>query len=311
MKKIIPLFLMLLLVALSSNANETASNDTTIIFNKKTITVADGNGQIKVTVSEIQTDTSSTPCKQLYEGIYSDEKSYEKWTVMEEIGIQIPFISNNKARHNHHKYDMKAHWAGLGWGFANIADADLNMTDIDGLAIKANESSEFFLNISEKILPIYRNNIGLTTGFGISWRKYRLDYNTHLVDLNGYTGVYDAPVGIKYDYSRLKVVYLNFPLLLEFQPSFGGNHKAFLSAGIVGGVNIYSSFKVKYKNSNGHTTRNVEDRGLNTSPLTLDYMAQAGYDNVSIYAKYSPFTIFQANKGPKVQAVSLGVLLGF
>jgi hypothetical protein len=55
----------------------------------------------------------------------------------------------------------------------------------------------------------------------------------------------------------------------------------------------------------------VESKGLNVAPITLDYMAQIGYGKWSVYAKYSPFGLFQAQKGPAVQAVSLGATLNF
>jgi hypothetical protein len=305
MKKYIAFILGTLLATYTMKAVEVAENDTIIRFKQKVVHLEDSVGQLKVKVF----DTDSVPYNKVYEGIFTDGKSYEKWTVAEEFGIQFPFL--NKIHKKKKNYNMEAHWAGIGWGFANISDAKYNLNDIDGVTLQSEKSNEFYLNLIEKIVPLYRNNIGLTTGFGMSWHNYFLDKNTHLVEANDVTGVAAAPEGIHYDYSRLRLFQLNVTLFLEWQPTIGANHKIFVSAGIVGGVNTMASYRVKYKNAEGKTIKSVEGKGYNVAPLTLDYMAQVGYGSWSVYAKYSPFSIFQSDKGPDIRAVSLGATLNF
>jgi hypothetical protein len=304
MKKFIPFLLGLFLVTPALFAYGEAQNDTTIQFNKKTIHIEDSIGQIKVKIY----DQNATPFEQLYEGIFTDGKSYEKWTVMEEIGIQLPFMPKSKS---HKKYSMEPHWAGIGWGFANISDQNYKFNNIDGVSLKSESSNEFFFNLIEKILPIYRNNLGLTTGLGFNWRNYFLDMNKHLSEVNDVTGVYDAPLGINYEYSRLRTFHITIPLLLEWQPTFGRNQKLFVSAGVIGGVNTFTSYKVKYTDTNDNTIRDVEGKGLNVAPVSLDFHGQIGYGAWNVYAKYSPFGIFQSQKGPEVRAVSIGAMLNF
>lgn len=246
--------------------------------------------------------------KPVYEGVFSDGKSYEKWTVLEEIGIQLPFISKTGIPKK--KYSMEAHWAGIGWGFLNVSDADLNLNNIGGLSLKSEASNEFYFNLIEKILPLYRNNIGLTTGLGFMWRNYFLDMNKRLVESNGVTSVEDAPAGVQYEYSRLRTFNITIPVLLEWQPALGNNHKLFVSAGVVGGINTFASYKVKYKDGS-NTIRRVEGKGMNVAPISLDFLGQIGYGSWSIYAKYAPFSLFQSEKGPDVRPVSLGLTLNF
>ena len=306
MKKII-LFMMALFVAFSiSEAAEQNQNDTTFHFNKKIIHVQDSIGQVKVKVFEA-TNKDSIPYKVVYEGQFAEEKTFEKWTVVEEIGLQIPFLGKSNERH---QGKMEPHWAGIGWGFANISNASFKINNIDGVSLKSGSSSEFFVNLIEKILPIYKNKLGITTGLGFNWRTYSLDYNTHFVNNNGLTDVNDAPVGVKYEYSKLKTAYITLPVLLEWQP--GGLHdNFFVSAGIICGVKTYSVSKIKFKNESGDMIKRVEDKGLNVSPLSLDYYAQIGYGSFNVFAKYSPFSIFESGKGPDVRAVSLGLVLDF
>ena len=304
MKKTILTSAFVLLTACLMRAEGMVPVDTTFQFNQKYIEIKEDSAQIKVKVFVKNEVNDTVQYKQLYEGIYSDEKTYEKWTVQEVIGFDIPFIRNKKKQHS---LRMEPHWNGVGLGFANIADRSLNMTNVDGVTVDAGSSHEWFINIGEKIVPVYRNKIGITTGIGMSWLNLRLDNNTRLIDVDGVTGVYPAPENVQL--SRLMITRINVPLLLEWQPA----KKAFVSAGVVGGVKTFSSFLVKYREVTGTGNRTVKekDRGLNTTPLYLDYMVQAGYDSFSIYAKYSPFSIFQTNKGPDVRAVSLGFILHF
>jgi len=260
-------------------------------------------------VFEKNASNDTVSYKQLFEGIYSDEKSYEKWTVQEAIGFDIPFLRKKKKKHP----QMTPHWNGIGIGFANITDKSFNMTEVNGISLDAGSSHEWFINVCGKTLPLYQNNIGITSGVGISWLNLRLDKNTHLANVNGVTGVYHAPDDIHYSLSRLMVTRINIPLLFEWQPTINGNHKAFLSAGVVGGVKIFSSYYIKYKDltTPGKKDQTDKDRGLNTRPLHIDCMVQAGYGHFGVYAKYSPISIFLSNKGPDVQAVSLGMILYF
>ena len=298
MKKTI-LTLSFTLLAVCVLKSEILPADTTIQYNRKYIEIKEGSENIEIKVFEKNESNDTIMYKQLYEGIYSDEKSYEKWTVQEAFGFDFPFIGKKKKRTSL----MRPHWDGVGLGFANISDKSLNMTEVNGMKINPGTSHEWFLNGGGKALPVYRNNLGIVSGFGISWLNLRMDKNTYLADVNGVTGVYDAPENINYSLSRLMLVRINVPLLLEWQPEINGKRKAFLSAGIVGGVKTFSSFLVKYKDPESKKTVKDKERGLNTRPLYLDYMVQAGYGNLGFYAKYSPFGIFQSNKGPDVRAV--------
>lgn len=95
------------------------------------------------------------------------------------------------------------------------------------------------------------HTFGFTSGFGLDWRNYHLEGNTHLLDNNGETTVFDAPDDINYTYSRLRTLHLTVPVLLEWQPTFGKNRNFFMTAGVVGGWNVMASYRVKYKNANG------------------------------------------------------------
>lgn len=307
MKKLFALALIAVLTTTMATANDlNVPADTTVRYNNKIIQIRDSVDQTKVMVF----DTNSTPYNKIYEGIFTDGKSSEKWTVAEELGFDWPILKKLTSKKRSHR-KMEAHWAGIGWGFANIADGDYVLNNIDGVSLKSELSNEFYFNMFEKILPIFNNNLGITSGLGVSWHNYFLDNNTHLLEKNNVTDVYPAPAGVTYESSRLRVFQINVPLFLEWQPTFGNNRKFFVTAGVVGGVNTAASYRIKYVDADNRKINTVESKGLNIAPLSLDYMAQIGYGAWSIYAKYSPFSMFQTNKGPNVRAVSLGATLNF
>ena len=304
MKKIIISTIVLFVSILNLHAIETNGADSIFLYKNKTVIVNDSAGKIVVKVR----DQDNKEYKQVYEGVFSDDKSFEKWTVMDEWGINLPILDKFKKKRNRY---MEAHWSGISWGFANFSNDAYAINNINGVSLKAEKSNELNLNIVEHILPIIGNSLGLTTGFGMTWRNYHLDLNQHLVEVNHIVEVQNAPVGINYTFSRFRTFGFTVPLLLEFQHKFGGHKLFFLSAGIVGNVNTFSSYRVKYEILGQGKINNVESKNLNINPLTFDYMAQIGYDDWSIFAKYSPISLFQSQKGPNVNAVSMGATLNF
>jgi len=307
MKKQIALFMGLLALIPSLLLAQSTVSDTTIRFRNKVVKIEDQNNEVKVKVYESQNGKDTVSYKQLYEGIFSEGKSFEKWTVMEDLGIQLPTFGKGKKDKN---YRMKAHYAGFGIGFANLIDDRTTSTYTKAIPIKVNETTEWFINFSEHIVPIYRNNLGITTGLGIGWHTYRLDNNQMLQSIGGVTQVIPFERG-EVEYSRLKITRLTVPVMLEWQ--FGNRRPNYfhLAAGAEAGIKTYSTYKVKYRDADGKTLKQITGRGLNTNPISLDLIAQGGMGNISIFAKYGLVKIFEDNRGPAVRPVSIGLLFHF
>ncbi len=302
-------------------------SDTTIRFRNKVVKIEDKNNEVKVKVFESPNGKDTVSYKQLYEGIFSEGKSFEKWTVMEELGIQLPTFGNKKNK----KYRMNPHYAGFGIGFANLIDDRTLSTYTNEIPLKVNETTEWFINFSERIIPIYRDYLGITTGMGIGWHTYRLDKNQMLQKVGDVTEVIPFTGG-EVEYSRLKITRLTIPVLLEWHvygeqfshsdqnelckknkhENVGRKPNYFhLLAGVEAGIKTYSTYKVKYRDADGRTVKQITGRGLNTNPLSLDLLVKGGFSNVSVFAKYGLIKIFEDNKGPAVRPVSLGLVLHF
>lgn len=290
-------------------ASAQEATDTTVRFNQKTVYINDSIGQLTVRVM----DENSNEYKKVYEGIFSDEQSYEQFNVMQEIGFHIPFVKKKHTKNKSYKCNyMTPHWAGFGFGFLTLADDNMNIGQTGDIPLNKGKSNEIILNVLEGILPIGGNVFGITSGFGLNWRNFHLDKNSHLLQQDAITKVYDAPAGITYRYSRLRTLHLTIPLLFEWQPRLGRNNRNFyVTAGVVGGWNVMATYRVKYDDATGKKVSILESRGLQTNPLTLDAMIQIGYGCIGFYAKYSPIGVFQKGKGPQVNAASLGCMINF
>jgi hypothetical protein len=305
MKKLVLLALMAMLALCNAYASDFEPKDTTVYFRDKVIQINDSIDQVSIKVST-RTENGEEPYQTVFEGLYSDRKSYERWSVVENLGIQIPFITKKSPAYKSRK--MEAHWAGYGLGFTALTDG-ISYNGVDGMDLILGKSAECNINIAEHILPMFFNTVGITTGIGFSSRNYYLDNSKILVSTNDVVSVFDnSPV--KYKYSRLKNWYLTVPLLLEFQPFNSNKDKPYIAIGVVGGVRLSTTFRSRYYTTSGSTIK-TKEQGMNVLPITYEYMAQAGTRNMSIYFKYSPISIFEAGKGPNVQHTSIGFMFDF
>jgi hypothetical protein len=303
-------FLLLLAITYSVAALATSSQvkDTTVHFNNKIIEIRDSVDQVNVKVLKTEIK-DTTAYKTVFEGLYSDNQSYERWSVVEELGIQIPFVNHiGKKKSPKHRYDMTSHVGGFGWGFITMTDGKA-LNNVNGVNLDLNRSYEFNYGLMEHITPIFFNYVGLSSGLGFSWRNYNLANKTYFKEENDLVGIATGAATSRYKYSRLSNWYLTVPLMLELQMFKSSKYKPYLAAGVIGDVRLVTTSKTKYVNSTGSTIH-TKQSGMNVLPISLDYVAQAGIGKVSIYAKYSPLDIFEADKGPAVQHASIGFVIG-
>ena len=292
------LIAILLAASFTINAQKQTVKDTTIIFNEKKIQVSDSADQVKVQVYKM--DTTVTMYKQIYEGIFTNEKSFERWTVSESIGINLPFSKNTggNSRMEIHSDDFR-----LGLVYLNNR---FDFGDDGGLMVMS--ANEFNYQPVLAIKRFEKQGMAFSTGIGMTWRNYHIGGNQNLVVNNGITSIGSAPEGIKYTYSRLRTFELNVPLMYEWQPkSMSG---FYLSTGVIFGVNVFTSYKVKYRNPDTNKkTKEVLGKQYQINPFSFSGLVQAGYKDIGVYFKYTPTSVFKKEKGPEVQTISVGLSL--
>ena len=285
----------ILTASLTVNAQTQTVKDTTVFFNQKKILVTDSTDQVEVQVYKMDT----TEYKKIYEGIFTDDKSYEKYSVETQLGFDFPFAKRKRSS------NFSGHFTGLGFGAFYTTDNLTNFNDAGGMNVAF--SNEITFNPIGYSLPIIKGYFGMVTGLGMTWRNLHLGNNSHLVNNNGVTVVEAAPEGITYNYSRLRMFDLNLPIYLEIHPL--GKSEFYIMGGVLFGINTFSSYKVKYKNENDKKISVVEGKDYNVNPFSVNYLVQMGWNDLGVYAKYTPTSLFKNDKGPDVQTFSVGLTL--
>lgn len=275
---------------------EMMPTDTIIKLENRSIEVSDNGDRMKVKVYEYTEEGDSIENEQVFEGHYRNGQSYERRKHIKSIHIPVPTWEKHK------KFDP--HWAGFGMGFANFAG------DGDGIDLKSGNSLEYNLNFMEFSFPFSRYQWAVVTGAGMRWSRYRLDSNAYFKQVDGNTVLVDAPEGIHYSASKLNITSVTIPLLLEWQtPKYRRKPRFFVSGGVEAVIKTISSSKVVYRDVEGEKHKEKMDRGMTLRPVTMDFLFQVGVGCIGAYVKYSPMSLFENNKGPKVQPVALGLQL--
>jgi hypothetical protein len=204
-------------------------------------------------------------------------------------------------------------WSGLDIGIAGYTTTDNKLelpTGMKFLELNYAKSFVFGLNIFQKNIHIYRNNVNLGTGIGATWYHYNFRNSYSLTPNVDYAAAtYDS---LSYKYNRLNMCYANIPLFLEFNTKNSDAANSFhFGAGIDFGYNIFQNkLKQKYV-LNGHTYKRKQKDDFDVNPFRYDIIARVGYGKYTIFASYALSTLFEKDKGPVVYPISAGIHIDF
>ncbi|MDH6355398.1 hypothetical protein M2132_001740 [Dysgonomonas sp. PH5-45] len=190
--------------------------------------------------------------------------------------------------------------SGFGFSFLNYDDSD-----ISGGKLKQSQSYMFSVGICNYGMQIANSNWMFVSGISLDWARYHFSDNVALTKVDGITQFKPAPEGIDYKSSKLLAHYVSIPVLMEYQYK-----KFFVSGGVVGFFKYYSKSQVKYYDDLGKHKKN-QGRDLNMRTVDLKLRLQAGIGDVSVFAYYSPFSMFKNDENPDIKTYSVGVMIDF
>ncbi|HZL12106.1 MAG TPA: outer membrane beta-barrel protein [Prolixibacteraceae bacterium] len=206
-----------------------------------------------------------------------------------------------------HKKDgtdkFNGHWEGIELGFNGFDKADYSMYDgTEFMSLNQGKSIEFNINFYELNISLSKSNVGLVSGFGLSFNNYRFE-NPYTL-LKGVQRTEAVPLDPdNLSKTKLALSYLNVPLLLEFQIPVNQNEgKVFINAGLIGGVMLGSHTKVKHGD-----TKDKDRSGFNLNSFKYAATARIGYKDISLFATYSLTPLFQSGKGPELTPFTIGI----
>lgn len=208
------------------------------------------------------------------------------------------------------KRKFNGHWAGIELGLNNYLNSSNSMTlnqNEDFMKLNMGKSWEFSLNFAEFNLGLYKDYIGLTTGFGLRFNNYRFDNNINLFRGTN-TILYEIDTVRTFTKNKLTTSYLMMPLLVEFQIPTSAKKRISVTAGGYAGVKIGSHVKQKYEIAGvNYKDKNRDSYYLN--PIKYGLTARLGFEDIQFFANYDLSTLFEKNKGPELYPLSFGITL--
>ena len=300
MKQLITLILCSVLVL-----NITAQNQDTTeikILKKNVVTVVEDSDKVHVKVGndrgiEVVTDdwgdtTHVRVGRRTFKVIEGDNGAYMK--VEKEIRPKTWTGSFN------------AHWAGLEVGMNMFYETDYSMYSGSGEFFDLNpgKSLTWNLNFAEWAFKNKRKTFAVVTGLGLSLSDYTFD-QAITIEKESSDGMI-VPVSLDLaglEKSKLHTTYLTVPLILEIKtPLRMGSSRLYIAGGVIGGLNISSHTKIKYKNDNDKTKSNYH-----LSPFKYDITGRIGFGDFCVFANYSMTSLFKENMGPELFPLMIGV----
>lgn len=226
--------------------------------------------------------------------------------------IDVQDLTNEGFNYWDEKFE--GHWAGIEFGFNGLANADYSMYPalenhfLDNDLFRSNVLNLNMLQYSRGFQQT-RNNIGLVTGLGVSFQSYHLDNNTTIsIDENQKI----HPSVIYYDSnqkSKLSIVYLEVPILVEFQiPLRNKANRLYFATGVTGAKKFESHTKIKYrKDGKREKLKSPGNYSINDYKMAATF--RMGYRWANLFATYDIVPLFEDRRGPVIYPFSFGLKL--
>ncbi len=174
----------------------------------------------------------------------------------------------------------------------------------DGMKSKFFGSREFIVGLRYEYTP-KKALQSYSVGLWAKWSRYALDKKSFTKLDNGVVALGDFPDQASSTGSSINIFSLSVPFF--FTQKFG--HKCDWSLTLGPVVNFNLRGRVNNQYEIGDNDFDINTKGIEYRPITVDLMGMITYKKVSIFCKYSPMTVFKKDMGPEFHALSLGVFL--
>ncbi len=305
MKRIILLFLAMSVLSGSFGQEQKTTDEP----DQKLLTVADSNIKTRVVIGRdlvnVEENDSSVTVKvknrgiSILESLEGPKIRVEKYDEEEYPGEYVrEYREQDEDDRDAYRSarNFRGHWSGIDFGFNNYVfygSADLP-DEISFMNLNTGKSFCYNLNFTQLSIGLSRH-IGFVTGAGINWNNYRFAENNSIqVGEDGVVTelITDSESPVKK--SKFSTLYLNVPLLLEFQIPAGYSHRLNVAAGIVGGLKLNAWTKTVFKD--GEKLKSNGD--YNLCLLRAGTTARIGYENFMLFGTYYFSPWFRESRGP-------------
>ena len=201
---------------------------------------------------------------------------------------------------------LNPHWAGFDGGLNMLIDPSVMNTYTVGLedlmAIRPLRSWYFGFNIADVGIAFDRNKrVGMFTGVGIGWNNFSWKNYIKMTVEDGQLVTTLLPDDRLVKNSKMGVLYLQVPLMVEVRPT----HKMYVDLGVTGGIRLAAWTRIKY--ADGENVKNYS--GYLTNLLKCDASLRVGGDNLGFFVNYALVPLY--NNGANAHPLSLGFSIVF
>lgn len=149
-------------------------------------------------------------------------------------------------------------------------------------------------------------NFFLKTTLGVSWYNFKFE-NRNLQALRNADGVYfeehPCQSGIR---SKISASYANLTLVPTIRTS---NNNFRFGVGGYAGMRLGGRGKFVYRNTNGNKMKEFQMGNMFANDFRYGLRSEIGIGDVDFYINYDLNEFFQQNKGPRVNALSFGIII--
>jgi len=212
------------------------------------------------------------------------------------------------------KKRFRPHFSGLEVGLNNYLTPDYSMTlppDERYMDLNTGKSWNWNLNIFDYGFGFGTDKVGIVSGLGFEFINYSFDgQNSIRKDpVSGEIMEYVPDFAGNITKSKMNITYLTAPLLLEFQIP-APRKRIYFSAGVIGGLKLWSNTKMKYT-IGGEKAKEKAKGDYNLSPLRWGVTARVGYRALGFYATYYMTPLFKTDLGPELNPFNIGLAFSF
>jgi hypothetical protein len=216
--------------------------------------------------------------------------------------------------YNYWDEEFEGHWAGVELGINSFLGADYSMyppAENNFLKNDLLRSNVLNLNLLQYSMGLQktRNTLGLITGLGLCLQSYHLDNRT-TISLDENRKVF--PVNMFFDSnqkSKLSSLYIEVPLLIEFQvPVRHYANRLYFSGGVTGSKRLESHTKVKYR-KDGKREKLKSPGDYSIRDYKVAATIRVGYRGINLFATYDVVPLFEDRRGPVLYPFSAGIRL--
>lgn len=195
----------------------------------------------------------------------------------------------------------------LEWGINGFADgySPVLRDELQWLDLRQARSWNFNLNLVQLSLGLGTRYVGLVTGMGLMFNNYHFSGRIIPTVENGITVPDSSLCAYPMNKNKIRTFGLGIPLLLEFNIPIRHN-TLFCAVGAIGEVRLHTKTNVEYS-VDGDEKKIRDNNDLNISTLKYSLTARVGTEHIYLFCNYSPMSFFEPNKGPKVNAFSVGL----